>query len=108
TGTTWCNLTQARDCVPLPDIAGQLHSHSARKLLRHASRGQPMSTEDKPEKPGEEKSANWHRGRAKRLREQGEYRQGSHHCSCRRRDFLLGIGAVSRNCCSSCALWPVN
>jgi hypothetical protein len=33
--TTWCKLTQARDCVPLQDIAGQLHSHSARKLLRH-------------------------------------------------------------------------
>ncbi|MBV8320405.1 MAG: hypothetical protein JO049_06990 [Hyphomicrobiales bacterium] len=30
-----------------------------------------MSTEDEPEKPGEEKSAKWHRARAKRLREHG-------------------------------------
>jgi hypothetical protein len=32
-----------------------------------------MSTEGKPEKPGEEKSAKWHRARAKRLREHGLY-----------------------------------
>jgi len=32
-----------------------------------------MLTEGKPEKPGEEKSAKWHRARAKRLREHGLY-----------------------------------
>ena len=56
-GTTWCKLTQVRDCVPLQDIARQLHSHSARKLLRHLLERQPMSTEDKPEKPGEDETS---------------------------------------------------
>ena len=32
---SWCKLMQAWDCVPLQDVAGQLHPHSARKLLRH-------------------------------------------------------------------------
>ena len=40
---------------------------------RTSSREQPMSTEDKPERPGEEKSAKWHRARAKSLREHGGF-----------------------------------
>jgi hypothetical protein len=42
-------------------------------------RKQPMSTEDKPEKPGEEKSAKWHRARAKRLREHGFTKMAEEH-----------------------------
>ena len=38
-----------------------------------------MSTEDKPEKPGEEKSAKWHRARAKRLREHGFTKMAEEH-----------------------------
>jgi hypothetical protein len=55
-----------------------------------------MSTEDKPEKPGEEKSAKWHRARAKRLREHGftkmaeEHEQIARNCGCghRRNPFV--------------------
>ena len=42
-------------------------------------RKQPMSTADKPEKPGEEKSAKWHRARAKRLREHGFTKMAEEH-----------------------------
>jgi hypothetical protein len=38
-----------------------------------------MSTEDKPEKPHEEKSAEWHRARAKRLRANGFTRMAKEH-----------------------------
>jgi hypothetical protein len=38
-----------------------------------------MSTEDKPEKPGEEKSAKWHRARAERLREHGFTKMTEEH-----------------------------
>ena len=38
-----------------------------------------MSTEDRPEKPGEEKSAKWHRARAKRLREHGFTKMAEAH-----------------------------
>ena len=38
-----------------------------------------MSTADKPEKPGEEKSAKWHRARAKRLREHGFTKMAEEH-----------------------------
>ena len=38
-----------------------------------------MSTEDKPEKPGEEKSAKWHRARAKRLRGARLHEDGRGH-----------------------------
>ena len=38
-----------------------------------------MSTEDKPEKPGEEKSAKWHRARAQRLREHGFTKMAEEH-----------------------------
>ena len=38
-----------------------------------------MSTEDKPERPGEEKSAKWHRARAKRLREHGFTKMAEEH-----------------------------
>ena len=38
-----------------------------------------MSTEDKPEKLDEEKSAEWHRARAKRLRANGFMRMADEH-----------------------------
>ena len=38
-----------------------------------------MSTEDKPERPGEEKSAKWHRARAKRLRDHGFTKMAEEH-----------------------------
>ena len=38
-----------------------------------------MSTEDKPERPGEEKSAKWHRAEAKRLREHGFTKMAEEH-----------------------------
>jgi hypothetical protein len=38
-----------------------------------------MSTEDKPKKPGEEKSAKWHRDRAKRLRGHGFTKMAEEH-----------------------------
>jgi len=38
-----------------------------------------MSTEDEPEKPGEEKSAKWHCARAKRLREHGFTKMAEEH-----------------------------
>jgi hypothetical protein len=50
------------------------------KLSRLAvRRKQPMSNEDKPEKLGEEKSAKWHRARAKRLREHGFTKMAEEH-----------------------------
>ena len=48
-------------------------------------RGQPMSTEDKPERPGEEKSAKWHRAGAKRLREHGFTKMAEEHEAIERR-----------------------
>ena len=38
-----------------------------------------MSIEHRPEKPGEEKSAKWHRARAKRLREHGFTKMAEEH-----------------------------
>ena len=38
-----------------------------------------MSTEDRREKLGEEKSAKWHRARAKRLREHGFTKMAEEH-----------------------------
>jgi hypothetical protein len=38
-----------------------------------------MSTEDDPEKPREEKSAQWHRARAKRLRANGFTKMAEEH-----------------------------
>jgi hypothetical protein len=38
-----------------------------------------MWTEDKPEKPCEERSAEWHRARAKRLRANGFTRMAEEH-----------------------------
>ena len=38
-----------------------------------------MSIEHRPEKPGEEKSAKWHRARAKRLREHGFTKMAKEH-----------------------------
>ena len=46
---------------------------------RTSSREQPMSTEDKPERPGEEKAAKWHRARVKRLREHGFTKMAEEH-----------------------------
>jgi len=37
------------------------------------------ATEDEPEKPGEEKSAKWHRARAKCLREHGFTKMAEEH-----------------------------
>jgi hypothetical protein len=42
-------------------------------------RARKMSTEDKPEKPREEKSAEWHRARAKRLRANGFTKMAEEH-----------------------------
>jgi hypothetical protein len=44
-----------------------------------------MSTEDKPERPGEKKSAKWHRARAKRLREHGFTKMAEEHEAIERR-----------------------
>jgi hypothetical protein len=38
-----------------------------------------MSTEDKPERPGEEKSAKWHRARSKCLGEHGFTKMAEEH-----------------------------
>jgi hypothetical protein len=38
-----------------------------------------MSTEDKPGRPGEEKSAKWHRARANSLREHGFTKMAEEH-----------------------------
>jgi len=38
-----------------------------------------MSIEDKPEKPGEEKSGKWHRARAEHLREHGFTKMAEEH-----------------------------
>jgi hypothetical protein len=54
-------------------------SRMADESCATCSRGQPMSTEDRPEKPGEEKSAKWHRARAKRLREHGFTKMAEEH-----------------------------
>ena len=45
---------------------------------RTSSREQPMSTEDKPEKPSEE-SAEWHWARAKSLRKNGFTKMAEEH-----------------------------
>ena len=52
------------------DDAGQLHSRSARKLLRHLLKRAAHVDEDEPEKRDEEKSAKWHRWSTSRSHEQ--------------------------------------
>jgi hypothetical protein len=49
---------------------------------RPPSRGQTMSTEDKPKNPGEEdfrETPEWHRARARRLRESGFTKMAREH-----------------------------
>ena len=76
---SWCKLTLARDCVPSRTSPGSVIPTRRASSCATSSRRQPMSTEDKPEKPGEEKSAKWHRARAERLREHGFTKMAEEH-----------------------------
>ena len=74
---TRCRLMKARGCAPRHRRTLSIPARHA-LLATSSSRGQPMLTEDDREKRREE-SPEWHRARAKSLREHGFTKMAEEH-----------------------------